>query len=146
MCRGLVMRTPQTEKVEWLPLRCRRPPSIALPAVSLVMPFQNSALAPRLCLHTNELFNDLCWCEMQVGDAIEWALRLGDIPKGYRLRGKMLLITKYKTKNQSSLPKAARLVRGLRPRQWPFPRALVLGQAVAPALWIRARVDARMCT
>ena len=87
MCRGLVMRTPQTEKVEWPPLRCRRPPSIALPAVSLVMPFQNSALAPRLCLHTNELFNDLCWCEMQVGDAIEWALRLGDIPGGYsRLR------------------------------------------------------------
>ena len=25
MCRGLVMRTPQTEKVEWLPLRCRQP-------------------------------------------------------------------------------------------------------------------------
>ena len=87
MCRGLVMRTPQTEKVEWPPLRCRRPPSIALPAVPLVMPFQNSALAPRLCLHTNELFNDLCWCEMQVGDAIEWALRLGDVPGGYsRLR------------------------------------------------------------
>ena len=38
-------------------------------------------------MHTNELFNDLCWCEMQVGDAIEWALRLGDIPGGYsRLR------------------------------------------------------------
>ena len=87
MCRGLVMRTPQTEKVEWPPLRCRRPPLIALPAVSFVMPFQNSALAPRLYLHTNELSNDLCWCEMQVGDAIELALRLGDVPGGYsRLR------------------------------------------------------------
>ena len=60
--------------------------------------------------------------------------------------GKMLLITKYKTKNQSSCPKAAgrSVVEDLVPPA--PPRALVLGQAVAPALWIRARVDARMCT
>ena len=43
------------------------------------------------------------------------------------------------------LTQVGRLVRGLRPRSPAVPRALVLGQAIAPALWTQARVDALMC-